>query len=144
MELKQWIPRVIVIGPGGVKGLKVLGFLASLEDSGILEYVDTYCGVSIGAIICLLMIVGYKIREIIGIAVDIDVFKDIELFNFRGMIENRGLISSEPTRKRLTDLILKKLGVIPDLHNLYLMTGKSFTAVTLNATDVKCEMMNPF
>jgi len=140
----NWYPRVIVIGPGGVKGLKVLGFLSPIEDFGLLNYVDTYCGVSIGAIISLLIISGYQIREIIGEAATLDIFKEIECFNFQSMLDNRGIMSNEPVRKRLIQLIINKFGNIPSLHNLYMRTGKAFIAVTLNATDEECVMMNPF
>src|SRR3972149_10640295 len=86
----QWIPRVIVIGPGGIKGLKILGFLSPIEDSGLLEYLDTYCGVSVGAVISLLIICGYQIREIVGEAAKLDLFKEIGAFNFKSIIENKG------------------------------------------------------
>jgi predicted acylesterase/phospholipase RssA len=139
-----WYPRVLIIGPGGVKGLKVLGFLSPIEDAGLLEYVDTYCGVSIGAVISLLIVAGYQIREIVGEAATLDIFKDMENLTIQSMLENRGFMSNEPFRKRLTQLILNKFGTIPTLHNLYLLTGKAFIAVTLNATDEECVMMGPF
>jgi predicted acylesterase/phospholipase RssA/Txe/YoeB family toxin of Txe-Axe toxin-antitoxin module len=140
----SWYPRVLVIGPGGIKGLKVLGFLSTLEDAGLLEYVDTYGGVSIGAIISLLIICGYEIREIIGEASKFDIFKELGAFNFKSVIENKGLISNEPSRKILTQLVINKFGNVPSLKNLYMRTGKSFTTVTLNATDEKCVLMDPF
>lgn len=140
----NWYPRVIVIGPGGIKGLKVLGFLSPIEDYGLLNHVDTYCGVSIGAIISLLIISGYQIREIVGEASTLDIFKEIEAFNFQSMMDNRGLMSNEPVRKRLIQLILNKFGNIPTLQSLYMRTGKSYVAVTLNATDEECVMMSPF
>ena len=140
----SWYPRVLVIGPGGVKGLKVLGFLSPIEDSGLLDYVDTYCGVSIGAIIALLIIAGYQIREIVGEAATLDIFKEIGVLNFQSSLDNRGLMSNEPIRKRLSQLIINKFGNIPTLHGLYMRTGKSYVAVTLNATDEECVMMGPF
>jgi predicted acylesterase/phospholipase RssA len=144
LEQRSWYPRVLVIGPGGAKGLKVLGFLSVIEDSGLLNYVDTYCGVSIGAVISLLIICGYEIREIVGEAARLDIFKDIGSFNLQSVMEHHGLISNEPVRKILTQLVINKLGNVPSLYSLYMRTGKAFTAVTLNATDEKCEMMNPF
>lgn len=140
----SWYPRVVVIGPGGVKGLKVLGFLSPIEDSGLLDYVDTYCGVSIGAVISLLIICGYKIREIVGEAVKLDLFKEIGTFNFQSIMENRGFISNEPIRRVLSQLVINKFGSIPTLYGLYMRTGKSYVAVTLNATDGVCVMLNPF
>lgn len=140
----SWLPRVLLIGPGGIKGLKVLGFLSPLEDAGLLELSDTYCGVSVGAVITLLKVAGYQIREIVGEATNLDFFKDMDNFSFGNAIENKGLISNEPIKKRLTELILNKFGMIPTLKSLYLQTGKSFVAVTFNATDEICVMLDYF
>lgn len=140
----RWIPRVLVIGPGGFKGMKALGFLSPIEDVGLLEYIDTYCGVSVGAIISLLIVAGYEIREIVGEAATLDLFKDMENLTIKSIMDNRGIISNEPVRKKLTQLLLNKFGIIPTLHGLYLQTGKAYIAVTLNATDDECEMMGPF
>ncbi len=139
-----WYPRVVVIGPGGVKGLKVLGFLSPIENSGLLEYVDTYCGVSIGAMISLLIICGYKIGEIVGEAVKLDLFKEMGSFNFQSIMENKGFISNEPIRRVLSQLVINKFGSIPTLYGLYMRTGKSYIPVTLNATDGVGVMLNPF
>lgn len=144
MDGTSWIPRVLVIGPGGFKALKVLGFLSPIEDKGLLKYVDTYCGVSAGAIISLLLVCGYEIREIVGEVATLDLFKDLDNLTIRSIVDNRGFISNEPIKKRLTNLILKKFGTIPTLYGLYMQTGKAYIAVSLNATDEKCEMMGPF
>lgn len=140
----SWFPRVLVIGYGGSKGLLALGFLVPIEDSKLLQYVDTYCGVSIGAIICLLIIAGYSIREIIGEAIKLDIFKELFSFSIQTSIENGGFMSNEPIRKRLVQLIIDKFGNVPTLYGLYMRTGKSFVSVTLNATDESCVMMGPF
>jgi predicted acylesterase/phospholipase RssA len=137
-----WKPDVLVLGPGGVKGLKILGFLSPLEDSGLLSEVRIYGGVSIGAIISLLIIVGYTIREVVGIATNLDIFKELIEFDFKGVMPNRGFISSEPVRRKLSQLVVDKLGVVPTLHGLYLQTGRTLVTVTLNATDEESVMMS--
>ena len=143
-ESISWYPRVLVIGPGGIKGIKTLGFLSPVEDFGILQYVDTHGGVSVGAVISLLIICGYRIREIVKEAVTLNLFKEINALDCRSIVENRGFISSEPIRKHLTQLVINKFGNVPTLRGLYMMTGKAFVAVTLNASDEVCVMMNPF
>jgi predicted acylesterase/phospholipase RssA len=140
----SWYPRVLIIGPGGIKGLKMLGFLAPIEDVGLLEYTDTFCGVSVGAIIALLIVAGYQIREIVGEASNLNLFKDIRNITFKSIIENCGLMSNDSVKRRLTQLMVHKFGLVPTLYNLYLQTGKAFVAVTLNATDNECIMMSPF
>jgi predicted acylesterase/phospholipase RssA len=139
-----WFPRVLVIGPGGVKGHKVLGFLAPIEDVKLLKYTDTYCGVSVGAIISLLVVAGFEIREIIREATLFDMIKELEDFDFNQIKEHNGLISNEPVRKKLSQLITDKLGEIPTLYNLYTRTGKAYISVTYNVTDEKYECMGPF
>ena len=144
LRLTNWFPRVLVIGPGGFKGLKALGFLSPIEDFGLLQYTDTYCGVSVGAIISLLIVAGYQIREIVGEAATLDIFKDMENISVKSIMDNKGLLSNEPVKRRLTQLVLNKFGTVPTLRGLYLQTGKAFVAVTLNATDEECEIMGPF
>lgn len=140
----DWYPRVVVLGPGGAKGLKILGFLSPLEDAGLLDYVDTYCGVSVGAVIALLIVCGYQIREIVGEAAKIDMFKDFNSIDIKSIIDNVGLMSNEPIKRQISQLIIDKFGNIPTLYNLYMRTGKSFVCVTLNATDEECVVMGPF
>ena len=114
-----------------------------MEDAGLLDYVDTYCGVSVGAIISLLAVCGYQIREIVGEAAKLDMFKDFNSIDIQSIIENKGLMSNEPIKKQITQLILDKFGNVPTLYNLYMRTGKSFVSVTLNATDEECVIMGP-
>jgi len=135
-------PRVIVLGSGEMRSLKILGFLVPMEDYGILKYVDTFCGVSIGAVISLLIVSGYTIREIISEVVILDIFKDFNYFNLTE--QNRGTMSNEPLKKRITQLIINKFGNVPSLDKLYLRTGKSFISVTLNVTDELTVIMTPF
>jgi predicted acylesterase/phospholipase RssA len=142
---KKNYPRVLVIGPGGVKGLMILGFLSSVEDYGLFEYIDTYCGVSIGAVISLLIIIGYKIRDIIEEFVLTDILKDITItYDIKNYNNNKLLISNESLRRKLSGLILNKMGSIPSLYELYMKTGKSLIATTLNITDDTTEYMSPF
>jgi predicted acylesterase/phospholipase RssA len=139
-----WLyPRVLVIGPGGIKGLKALGFLSPLEQDGMLNHIDTFCGVSVGAILSLLLVSGYDIREIVREASALNIFQQLDTLNITQMISNKGLISNEPVRRRLSELMLEKFGSIPSLHGLYMYTGRSLITVTLNATDEECVMMGP-
>lgn len=142
--MDSWRPKALVIGPGGIKGLKVLGFLVPLEDSGTFSEVTTFCGVSVGSLISLLIICGYTVREIINEAVLLDIFNDIESFDVGSVIENSGLISSEPIKKHLTNLVINKFGIVPSLQGLHSMTGKSLVTTTLNVTDEEPIMMNFF
>lgn len=139
----SWKPQALVLGPGGVKGLKVLGFLTALEDANFLSEVTTFCGVSVGAMISLLLISGYTIREVITNAVLLDFFSEIENFSLDSSLERMGLISSEPFKKVLSDLVFSKFHVIPTLKGLQTFTGKTLVTTTLNVTDEEPLMLNP-
>ena len=139
-----WNPRVLVMGPGGIKGLKILGFLCVMEDEGVLEKLDTYCGVSIGAVIALLLVCGYKIREIVEEAVNMDIFRESGMSDIATMMKHQGFMSNEPARKTLSQLVMRKCGTVPTLRGLYMMTGSSLSVITLNATDEICVTLSPF
>jgi len=140
----QWKPRTLVLGPGGVKGLMILGCLVPLEDNGILSNIDTYCGVSIGAIISLLLVIGYNVRSIVSHAADLAIFKDLFCIDLKKSLKHKGLMSNEPARQKLSQFVLNKLGSIPNLYDLYMMTGKSLITVALNVTDEVTEYFTPF
>lgn len=142
-EDNKWYPRVLVLGSGGYKGFSIMGFLVPLEDDKILSKIDTYCGVSVGALISLLLSIGYSSREIIIHIIDLDLFKNFDI-SLTNIIEYSGLMSNDILRDKISRLVVQKLGKIPSLHDLYLMTGKSYIATTFNVTDGKCEMMGPF
>ena len=61
-----WKPDIIVLGPGGSKGYIQLGALLRLELDNLLSNVVQYVGCSVGAIISLLMVVGYSANDIIN------------------------------------------------------------------------------
>lgn len=130
-------PKKIIIGSCGKNGLQLLGWLCYLEDKGILDDIETYCGVSISSIICLLLICGYKIREIINVLIELKIFNDI-IYN-----ESNEIISNEPIRRKVNELVINKIGNIPSLYNLYIMTGKYLITSTFNVTDNKGELINP-
>ena len=142
-QMDNWKPDALVIGPGGIKGLKALGFLVPLEDIGTLTEIKIFCGVSVGAIVCLLLICGYSVREIIKEAVLLDIFKELDSFDLSCILENKGLISNEMIKRALTNLVFEKFGVVPSLKGLQTLTGKSLITSVLNVTDEECLMMNP-
>lgn len=137
-----WKPDVMVIGPGGVKGFAELGVLFELDQNDLLSNVKTYIGVSIGSLLSLLIISGYTIREIITLAADIDILRDHTSFSVMETIENVGLISIDPIRNILKDLIVKKIGRVPSLQQLYIGTGIEFISTVYNSDLSRREFMS--
>lgn len=128
----SWIPEVIILGPGGIKGFSFLGALVVFEKYGYLDSVTTYGGVSVGSIISLLIIAGYKIKEIVTEAADTSLFQDISSISLNNIRAGGGLISNEPIKRKLSELLCKKLGKVPSMKQLYMATGLNYMSVTFN------------
>lgn len=143
----MWKPNVLCLGPGGAKGFNHLGALLALEERNFLSDVKNIIGVSIGSIIGLLITLGYKSKEIIGIANCTEMFYSINdigsdgskiLFGLSGphsFLDNMGFLSHDPIRQHLSKYIKDKFPTypsIPTLKQLYMATGIQFTTVSFN------------
>lgn len=142
MDDKTFRPRSVVLGPGGVKGFLQLGALFSLEQRALLNEVKSYTGVSIGAVISLLLCSGCDVREIIGYAIDTDLFRSLNNFNFEDMKTGTGFISNDSIKSKLTDIIQNKFGYIPSMNTFHNITGYDFCAVTYNITKNETEYIS--
>lgn len=138
----EWYPDVIVLGPGGAKGFLELGALLYLFRRGLLSRVNTYVGVSVGSIIALLKVCGYDIKDIITIAADTDIFKDITQISPHEAKENLGLISNEPIKKKLQECVEKKFGRVPSMLQLYQTTGLTYSSISYNYSKNRSEVHN--
>jgi len=130
--MEEWRPEILVLGPGGIKGFLELGFLFPVEASGALSKVHTYAGVSVGAMISLLIVSGFTVKEIVAEAIDADIFMDVDSIRLGAVISNSGLISNEPIKQRLSRLIVSKFGYVPTLRQLNVTTGLTFVSITYN------------
>lgn len=135
-------PRVLILGPGGVKGFLELGALLVFEKEGYLQKIEKYVGVSIGALINLLLVSGFTITEIITEAVDTNIFQDISCINLSESKQNMGIISNRSIQEWLIKRIENKFGLIPTMEQLYLITGKDLTCVSLNIDTDKVAYLN--
>lgn len=64
-ELKTLcLPKALVLSGGGVKGLAYIGVLKKMEETGLLGEINLFCGCSIGAFACLLIILGFKSKTL--------------------------------------------------------------------------------
>lgn len=141
----RWYPEAIVLGPGGMKGFLELGALIGLDERGYLKEVHTYVGCSVGAIIGLLLVAGYKPIDIVNDAMNTNIFKDIlyiELKDLQKKKENVGLLSSQELRTILTSKLKEKFGMIPTLRQLYMATGLTLITVALNLDKDEMEYLS--
>lgn len=143
-------PRTLVLGALGSRAFAILGFLIPLDEENLLDAIDTYCGVSVGAVISLLLIIGYDVRYILTQILNMDIFGGVEDFmsvlsRVKGIssFTNKGVLEIEETRSKITNLVLEKFGYIPNLGALYNCTGKSLVLFTLNISSNKVEILTP-
>lgn len=141
-ESKVFRPDIVVLGPGGVKGLLQLGALFVLARRGFLDEVKNYTGVSIGAIIALLLCLGYEIPEIIEQALNTDLFRSINTFSFSDMKIGTGFTSNEAIKAKLVQLVTAKLGIVPSMEQLHQSTGMEYCVVAYNSTKKETEYIS--
>jgi predicted acylesterase/phospholipase RssA len=138
----SWDPTVLILGPGGIRGFLELGALLLFEKERYLERINKYVGVSVGAIISLLLVAGCSVTEIISDAVDVNIFQDISCINPTESKQKMGIISNRHIQERLIKRMESKFGIIPTMEQLYLITGKILTCVSLNIDTEKVEYIN--
>lgn len=152
-----WYPTILVLGPGAEKGFLELGTLLKLEEQGLLSKVKIHVGVSIGAMIALLLNCGCKVDKIIEEASDLDLLEKQPVLQMIETLEhlkanaveyikhvssNMGILSMNPIRERLEAYIRTLFNEIPTLARLYELTGKKFEAVTSNLTTLEPVYLN--
>lgn len=148
---KMDLPNTLIIGPGGVKGFLHLGAIDLLERNGILDNVARYVGVSVGALISLMLTMGYTIPEILYDAIEIqDLFEDYMKISrvdqltamTKEAIQNGGALTNKKVKDRLINNTIKKFGTVLTLKELYNATGIIFVSVTLNVSKDQVEYLS--
>jgi predicted acylesterase/phospholipase RssA len=66
------LPQRIVLSGGGIRGVVYASALSVLEKRGYLKFVSEYCGVSAGAIVAFLICIGYSLKRIAEIVLEMD------------------------------------------------------------------------
>ena len=136
-------PTILLAGPASAKLFLILGATKRLcEEKDFLSDVKVFAGVSAGAAMTLLLVCGYTIDEIIDLCMDITIIEDIAHINLDEAREKLGLIRNQTIENRLSEAIVKKIGFIPTLKQLYCITGLEWTAVAFNVDKMKGEFFN--
>jgi predicted acylesterase/phospholipase RssA len=142
MEAGIFKPRVLVLGPGGMKGFLHLGALKYLEKFGHLTEVQKYVGCSVGSIIGLLLLVGYKVQEIMVEAGKVNLFNEADHFSISKSKDYVGIISNSTPKDFLEKAVKLKCGGIPSLSELYERSGKELITVSVNLSKMKSVYFN--
>jgi len=138
-----WKPDVITCGPGGIKGLYFVGALKRLfEEDGFMDDVKIWTGVSVGAAISLLLVVGYTVNDIIELCIDVNLLDDILGINLNEAQEKLGFIKNKTVEEKLKHYISLKYGYIPSLGQLYMLTGIHLSLVTFNLDKMRPQFLD--
>lgn len=147
-NFNSFVPRTLVLGSFWIKSLGPLGFLIPLQEEGYLETIDTYCGVSTGALISLLLIIQYDIRDIINVIIDLDILGNVSnllnLVSKNGLqlLSQKGIIDINKFKDKLKLIMVKKVGYIPTLGVLRNIYGKSLIIHCLNVKTNNIEIID--
>lgn len=139
INLKNTKFHSLVLSGGSIKGIYLLGAIKFLEEKNIINNIKYYGGTSIGAIITLLLMIGYKSIEIFTAISCSDTFEKINnqtlyvsAFN---IITYFGIYDFENICEIIKKMIIKKIGYIPTLWKLEKITKKRYYCTTYNLSD---------
>jgi len=135
---------VLIIGPGGLKGYLALGYLDAMYKNELKNFnnIKYYCGISIGSIISLFLIMKYNPRKICDKFNKFNILKNIKLDNIYNFVNKKGICSLNDIKESLKSEIMKKYGTNLTLMGLYNLTKKNLITVTYNLTKQKGEFLD--
>ena len=122
--------NTLILSGGGVRGFGLLGSLQYLMLHKYLDNIDKFIGVSIGAILSIILIIGYEPTEIIIKFIQCNYFKQFGSYSIIQALKGNGFLSFEDFKKILEELILDKMDHIPTLDEIYSIFGKEFRCRT--------------
>jgi predicted acylesterase/phospholipase RssA len=131
----------LIICSGGIKCIYIIGCLNNLSKIHPLELFNYYTGCSAGAIICLLLNIGYNIDDIENIiSIDFKIFQELKITN---LINNCGFDNGSKITNFFKAIILNKnYNINITFKELYEETNKVLTFTTTNITTGKTEYHN--
>lgn len=133
----------LVLSGNSTNAIVTLGALQYLVDVNVLRNVKTFIGTSSGAIVSLLMMIGYQPLEILTYICVNKVYRSMVRFNISNMLLlGKPLMSFEPIKNCIDTLIIDKLGFVPTMKDLEKIHGKKIIFPTYNLTDERREYIS--
>jgi NTE family protein len=132
----------LIISSGGNKGVSLIGILDELSNHYPINKINYYTGCSVGALICVLINIGYTINELNKIIFEINfgIFQDLKIIN---LLEKCGFDEGIKFTNFLIALITnKKFNQNITFKELYDITNKILTIVVTNITKGIAEYHN--
>lgn len=134
--------NTMVLAGGGMKGFAMLGSLEFLYQKGILKNIKKYIGTSIGSVLSLMMIIGYRPTEVILYLIQSNNFKKFKIYNIMSGISGKGFVNYEYFNNVVSELILDKMEFIPTFQELYNVYPIDFEIITFNYSQQKEECLS--
>lgn len=132
----------LIISSSGNKGYALIGCLNEFSKHYPINKLKYFTGTSAGAIICLLLILGYNINELNDILLNIN-FGDFQEFKIINLIEKCGLDEGNKFSNLIKAFILNKgYNHTITFKELFDLTDKIFTVITVNITKGIAEYHN--
>jgi len=133
----------LVLSGGSVRGVGVLGALHYAKVNLFIENINTFVGVSSGAMICYMLAIGYTPIELIkNVCVNQDFMHKLQNFSFINMLHGEGATSYNPINEILEKLTIDKIGRFVTLKSLKETFGKTLICGTFNYTQGRAEYLS--
>lgn len=135
----------LCLSGGGINGFNILGSLKYLIDLKILkiQLINNFIGTSIGSLINLLLIINFKINDVIKIMYKLNLDKISINYDIDNFFENYGFNNCSEILSIIQTLLNDKLNKYDlTLIEFYKITKKKFNIIVVNFTDRKEEIIN--
>jgi predicted acylesterase/phospholipase RssA len=133
----------LLLSGGSVRVLSTLGALQYCYDHQLIEEIQTYCGVSAGAMTAYLLAIGYTPTELITDLCTHKVFDQIPYFDILSMMNGEGAMSFSAFQHHLERLSIRRIGYLPTLQEVHERIGKRLVIATYNYTRQELEWLTP-
>lgn len=127
----------LVISAGGVMIISYLGVLRFLDEKNIITNIQSYYGVSAGAILSLMLTLKYSIDEIEKFLFSFDFQKLLSDFDIDNFINNLSLSNGKNAEIVIKSVIIYKLG--DNYDNITFIDLFNKTNIELNVYAMCCE-----
>jgi len=103
-------PRRLLFSGGGVRVISYLGALQVFQENNLLQHVREFCGVSAGALVALMLALGYSFRVIERFCYEFD-FNSMHTFDLESIldsVEQFGLNSGDSVKTLIAKVLHHK------------------------------------
>jgi predicted acylesterase/phospholipase RssA len=132
----------LVLSGASSKGFLFLGALQNAYDNNLVGDIKYYVGTSVGAIICYLLVIGYKPYEILIYICTHHLLENMQEFNIMNIMNNEGVFSFRHIYEELEKMTIAKIGFFPTLLSLKEKFNKILICTTYNLTEDSTEILS--